>query len=218
VEPSDLPPYKDFLLSVLHAVRALGGTAHAKEISAWMVEQLALEDDAVAVEYPNRPGESVLLDRMAWARSYDKLGGLVETPQRGLYVLSAEGRRVLSLPEAEARHLVDEMDREIRRARSRQKPKPSPEQIEPEQVRDPEPLGSESEAEADSLDLKAALLARLHAMTPRGFEDFVAWQIADVWRSASDLGDGFLIGLLCRRRCRAACAGGGLGDDVRVAD
>jgi restriction system protein len=171
VEPSDLPPYKDFLLPVLHAVRALGGTAHAKEISAWMVEQLALEDDSVAVEYPNRPGESVLLDRMAWARSYDKLGGLVETPQRGLYVLSAEGRRILSLPEVEARHLVEEMDREIRRARSRQqKAKPS---AEPDQAVDPEPLGSESEAEADSLDLKAALLARLHAMTPRGFEDFV---------------------------------------------
>ena len=111
---------------------------------------------------------------MAWARSYDKLGGLVETPQRGLYVLSAEGKRVLSLPDAEARQLVDEMDRQVRRARSRQKPKEAPaEQIEPDQELDPEPLGSESEEEADSLDLKAALLARLHALTPRGFEDFV---------------------------------------------
>ena len=141
-----------------------------------MVEQLAFDDDAVAVEYPNRPGESVLLDRMAWARSYDKLGGLVETPQRGLYVLSAEGKRVLSLPDAEARHLVDEMDRQIRRARNRQRRKQaSPEQIEPDQELDPEPLGSGSEAEADSLDLKAALLARLHALTPRGFEDFVVY-------------------------------------------
>jgi restriction system protein len=174
VKPSDLPPYKDFLLPVLLAVQALGGTAHAKEITAWIVEELAFNDDAVAVEYPNRPGESVLLDRMAWARSYDKLGGLVETPQRGLYVLSSEGKRVLSLPEAEARHLVDEMDRRIRRARSRERPKQTlPEQIDPDQVLDPEPLDSESEAEAGSLDLKAALLARLHAMTPRGFEDFV---------------------------------------------
>jgi restriction system protein len=73
VEPSDLPAYKDFLLPVLQAVQALGGTAHAKEISAWMVENMAFDDEAVAIEYPNRPGESVLLDRMAWARSYDKL-------------------------------------------------------------------------------------------------------------------------------------------------
>jgi restriction endonuclease Mrr len=108
------------------------------------------------------------------ARSYDKLGGLVETPQRGLYVLSAEGKRILSIPDADARHLVDEIDRQIRRARSREKPKQArPEQTEPDQELDPEPLGSESEAEADSLDLKAALLARLHALTPRGFEDFV---------------------------------------------
>jgi hypothetical protein len=43
MEPSDLPPYKDFLLPVLHAVEALGGTAHAKEITAWMVEDMGLK-------------------------------------------------------------------------------------------------------------------------------------------------------------------------------
>ncbi len=171
--PSDLPPYKDFLLPVLHAVQALGGTAHAKEITAWIVEHLAFDDNAVAVEYPNRPGESILLDRMAWARSYDKLGGLVETPQRGLYVLTAEGRRVLSLPDAEARHVVDDVDRQVRRARTRQRA--TAELTEQPELSDfdPEPLGSDSEEEADSLDLKAALLARLHALSPRGFEDFV---------------------------------------------
>jgi restriction system protein len=174
VEPSDLPPYKDFLVPVLHAVQALGGTAHAKEITAWMVDNLALDDGAIAVEYPNRPGESILLDRTAWARSYDKLGGLVETPQRGLYVLTAEGKRVLSLSDADAHQFVDEMDRQVRRARGRQKPKPpTTEQAEAEQELDPQPLGPDSEEEADSLDLKAALLARLHALTPRGFEDFV---------------------------------------------
>jgi restriction system protein len=172
VDPSDLPPYKDFLLPVLHAVQALGGTAHAKEITAWMVENLPFDDDAVAVEYPNRPGESILLDRMAWARSYDKLGGLVETPQRGLYVLTTEGKRVLSLPEAEARQVVEEMDREVRRGRTRQKRKTPIEQAESDPAPDPE-LSPDSEEEADSLDLKAALLARLHALTPRGFEDFV---------------------------------------------
>jgi restriction system protein len=172
--PSELPPYKDFLLPVLHAVQALGGTAHAKEITEWMVDHLPFDDDAVALEYPNRPGESILLDRMAWARSYDKLGGLVETPQRGLYVLTTEGKRVLSLPEAEARQFVEEMDKEVRRARNRQKSRATPdEQVEPDQKPDPGPIGPDSEEEADTLDLKAALLARLHALTPRGFEDFV---------------------------------------------
>jgi restriction system protein len=64
------------------------------------------------------------------------------------------------------------MDREIRRARTRRKQVP-PEQVDRDQELDPEPLGAESEAEADSLDLKAALLARLHALSPRGFENFV---------------------------------------------
>ena len=170
MEPTSLPTYKDFLIPVLQAVQSLGGTAHAKEVSAWIVEQ-SFDDDAVAVEYPNRPGESILLDRIAWARSYDKLGGLVETPQRGLYVLTAEGKRVLTLPDTEARQLVEEMDRQIRKARDRKKRKVAP--PEPDQERDPEPLGSDSDEEADNLDLKAELLARLHALTPPGFEDFV---------------------------------------------
>jgi restriction system protein len=174
VEPSDLPPYKDFLLPVLRAVQALGGTAHAKEITGWIVDELGFDDEAIAVEYPNRPGESILLDRMAWARSYDKLGGFVETPQRGLYVLSAEGKQVLSLPESDARQLVDEMDRQVRRARTRPKRKDAgAERTHSDEGLDPEPLGLESPEEADALDLKAALLARLHSLTPRGFEDFV---------------------------------------------
>jgi restriction system protein len=172
VEPSDLPPYKDFLLPVLRAVHALGGTAHAKEITAWIVQTMAFDDDSVTLEYPNRPGESILLDRIAWARSYDKLGGVVETPQRGLYVLNAEGKRVVSLPDADALQFVDEMDRQVRRARARQKPK-DVERTEPDTEADPEPLDAESGEEGDALDLKAALLGRLHALTPRGFEDFV---------------------------------------------
>ena len=41
VEPSDLPPYKDFLLPVLRAVKELGGTAHAKEITEWPAQLLS---------------------------------------------------------------------------------------------------------------------------------------------------------------------------------
>ena len=53
VEPSNLPPYKDFLLPVLQAVQALGGTAHAKEITTWIVANLAFDDESVGVEYAN---------------------------------------------------------------------------------------------------------------------------------------------------------------------
>lgn len=172
VESTELPTYKDLLLAVLRALDALGGTAHAKEINGWLLENMAFDDEAVRLQYPNRPGESILLDRIAWARSYNKLGGVVETPQRGLYVLTPEGKRVLSLPDSEAREFLEEMDRQVRRERNRQKSRSSDE-IEQASDVDPEPLGSDSDAEADALDLKAALLARLHALTPRGFEDFV---------------------------------------------
>ena len=191
MQSTDLPPYKDFLLPTLRAVDALGGTAHASEISTWIVEASDFSDEAIAVEYANRPGESVLLDRMAWARSYCKLGGVVETPQRGLYVLSAEGKRVISLPESVARELLDEVDRRVRRSRSRAKRAPA-EQTEPEdettEVEATEVEATEADQEADALELKAQLLARLHSLTPTGFENFVIHLLKSYGMSLSRTG------------------------------
>jgi restriction system protein len=168
MDPTDLPSYKELLLPTLRAVDALGGTAHAREITSWVVEELGLGDEAVALEYPTRPGESVLMDRVAWARSYNKLGGMVETPQRGLYVLSPLGKETLALTEGEARGRLSAMDREVRRSRNRSKAAtPTTEDA------DPESMPTESDEEADSLDLKAQLLGRLHALSPGGFEAFV---------------------------------------------
>ena len=71
--------------------------------------------------YENRPETAVVIDRMDWARSYSKLGGALESPRRGLFLLSPLGREILSLPEDQAIAQCVEMDREVRRPAARRR-------------------------------------------------------------------------------------------------
>lgn len=170
--PADLPAYSDLILPTLQAVEALGGSAKAREITAHLVEVLGVTEAQLAVTYETRV-KSVLIDRMDWARSYSKLGGALESPSRGLFLLTAIGKEILGLPEDDARQRTHEMDRRVRAERSRAKPTPRPGQ--PAQSEDApvagDDLGDEDSEAAD--DWRQVLLRRLHRLTPENFEEFV---------------------------------------------
>jgi restriction system protein len=162
-KPSDVPPYQDLIYPTLKAVAALGSSAQAREITSRVIEEIHAPDELVAVTYENRP-KSVLIDRLEWARSYAKLGGALDSPQRGLFVLTTFGRDTLALPEAEAIDALKEMNREVRASRA--KSRASSDQD-----------ASPTEEEADSEDNRwtEVLLNRLHKLTPEGFEEFVMY-------------------------------------------
>jgi restriction system protein len=147
----------------LQVVAAAGGSARGSEITAKVIEAIGATDDQVAITYDNRP-KSVLVDRIDWARSYAKLGGALDSPQRGLYVLTTFGKETLELPEAEARERLREMDRRVRaapptRQRARTEPGETP---------------VEDDLEEDT-GWTEVLLDRLHRLTPDGFEEFVLY-------------------------------------------
>jgi restriction endonuclease Mrr len=68
---------------MLRVVASLGGSAQGSEIVEALIASLEVTPEQLAVTYPGRP-KSVLIDRMDWARSYAKLGGALDSPQRGL--------------------------------------------------------------------------------------------------------------------------------------
>ena len=114
----DLPTYRELIYPTLRAVASLGGSAQGAEITDALIELLKATPEQLAVTYDGRP-KSVLIDRMDWARSYAKLGGVLDSPRRGLFILSNLGKHVLSLPEEEGRAQVAQLDRDIRAARRR---------------------------------------------------------------------------------------------------
>lgn len=96
--PDELPAYSDLILPTVRAVITLGGSATAREITSQVVADLAPSDDMLAVTQENRPDASVLMERISWARSYAKLIGALESPKRGVFLVTALGKELAGLP------------------------------------------------------------------------------------------------------------------------
>jgi restriction system protein len=159
-----LPSYGELMLPAVRAVLELGGSGTSREISESVVETEGFSEDLLAVTYDGRE-KSILLDRLDWARSYCKLGGVLESPKRGLFLITDIGREMAALPDLEANERLKEVDHAVRRAR-RKKPKGDPLALEGEDVDSP-PENDERWREV--------LLARLHGLSPDAFEHFALY-------------------------------------------
>jgi restriction system protein len=157
----ELPTYGDLMYPVLKAVQALGGSGTSREITAAAVEAEGFSDELLAVTYEGRD-KSIVLDRLDWARSYCKLGGVLESPRRGLFLITTRGQEIAALQEVQARGSLQELDREVRRNRTR---KLAPDA----NVAD---VADESPDDNDE-EWRDVLLARLHRLSPDAFEHFV---------------------------------------------
>lgn len=177
----ELPAYSDLILPTVKAVSKLGGSATAREITTQVLEDQAPSDEVLAVAHANRPEASVYLERVQWARSYAKLIGALESPKRGVFLVTPLGKELLAMPPDEGHRRALELDREFRRNR-------------PKRVRDKAavvgPVDAE-DVEADAEEEEAllaaeqaapaperwqdVLLARLHRLSPDGFEKFVLY-------------------------------------------
>lgn len=168
--PDSLPKYTDLMLPVLRAVDALGGSATSGEVRDRVVDAEGFADSLIAIQYPSRP-ESVLLNRMEWARSYCKLAGLLDSPRRGLFLLTPLGRSVLSMPEEAARQRVLELDRQVRN--DRPTPRPKPQREDSQNSSESAALGlASADAEEEDEAWRGRLLGRLHRLSPTAFEEF----------------------------------------------
>jgi restriction system protein len=114
-----------------------------------------------------------LIDRMEWARSYAKLGGALDSPQRGLFVLTNLGKSIMALPEEEGQGRLAQLDRDVRAARRRRAPTVDG------NGQDEDETGisvgaADGGADEDNV-WKEILLARLHRLSPVGFEEFTLY-------------------------------------------
>jgi restriction system protein len=161
---ADLPTYRDLMLPLVRAIHSLGGSGTAREITEVVVESQGFSDDDLAVTYEGR-NKSILLDRIDWARSYCKLGGVLESPKRGLFLITDLGREIADLPDSQANEQLLEIDRSFRRARRTKK-------IEPAASSDGEELDTAPEEDEA---WRETLLSRLHGLSPDAFEHFVMY-------------------------------------------
>ena len=158
----DLLRYTELMLPTLCAVDALGGSGSGREITAKVLEAISPGDDQLTLTYENRPEKSILLDRIDWARSYCKLGGALESPRRGLFLMTALGREIVQLPADVAMARLAELDRQVRATRRR----------DTTSAADTETSMDDEEDGETGAELNEQLLRRLHQLAPEGFEEF----------------------------------------------
>lgn len=171
-----LPSYRELIYPTLKAVATLGGSAQAAEITDALVDLLGISPEQIAVTYDTRP-KSVVIDRMEWARSYAKLSGGLDSPRRGLFVLTSLGKQILSLPEDQGRDQVAQFDREVRASRRQRRAltSSSDETIDDDETEPGAAPGLSEEVAEDGDAWKYCLLSRLHRLTPTGFEEFALY-------------------------------------------
>lgn len=88
-----VPKYNDLMRPTLEALKALGGSASNDELLQWVSEHLNLPDEALDATY-EKSEDYIFRDRMSWARSYMRKGGLIENSDRGVWAITPEGRAV----------------------------------------------------------------------------------------------------------------------------
>lgn len=169
IDRDSIPKYHEFMLPVLRAVADLGGTATTREIRETVIETLGADERLVEITY-DESGRSVYVDRIDWARSYCKLGGLLDSPKRSLFHVTTEGRRIARLPDAEAQDVVADVNRRIRSERAARSSTASDGSASPAD----DDLLADSNELLDEIDAswRDDLLGRLHKLSPNAFEEF----------------------------------------------
>lgn len=90
--PMSVPPYDKFMPLIM-AYLSDGKQYTLKEVSEYCSEKMNLsnEDRAETVQ----SGQPTYLNRIGWARTYLKKAGLIESPQKGAFCITEEGKKAI---------------------------------------------------------------------------------------------------------------------------
>lgn len=100
-----VPKVEDFYFPVLSCLDTLGGSGQIGEIDAATIEFLHLTQEVLDARYP-KSGALIVPDRISWARTYLRIGELLKSEGRGLWVITDAGRDALAKGEAAVREII----------------------------------------------------------------------------------------------------------------
>ncbi len=113
-----IPTYDRLMNPVLQALRELGGSGSTDEIYQRVAENLQLPESVLTVLHDQETSNQTEVQyRMAWARTYLKKFGFLESPQRGLWSLTKKAESVSEVDAKEVQRFVRELDRKPKQAK-----------------------------------------------------------------------------------------------------
>lgn len=157
---AEVPAYSELLWPTLQAAIALGGSASIAELDAAVIERQQLTPEQQSLLLSGGP-QTVVQNRLAWARTYLKGMGLLTNSKRGVWAVTPEGQTA-----------VEESIEPLRAEFAATRKKASKKQARKKNGSGTSDVASElDQVEAEAEDKwKEELLETLLAMSPIAFE------------------------------------------------
>ncbi len=152
-----VPKYTELMNPTLKAIRSSGGSASIKELTVRIVDIMNLSPDKVEVPHGNG-SQTELEYRLAWTRTYLKQYGLIDNSERGVWPLTALGRKIEAVDSEEVRKTVVQQRRSVIQNRSNE---------DILSADDEDPIGDPA---LETPTLKEELLDTLQKIPPDAFE------------------------------------------------
>ncbi|CAO3416998.1 restriction endonuclease [Azospirillum argentinense] len=164
--PADLPTFDELIPPTIKALENLGGSARTDELNAEIAKIMALSDEVMNYRRLTASSNEVPY-RAAWARTYLKTYGAVESTARGVWAITPNGRQLT--PEE-----MEKIPAKVRAMNAAKKAAaPAVDAVShgglPVDTAVDAAIAREVEAEVD-VDWKAQLLDVLTKMSPAAFE------------------------------------------------
>lgn len=85
------PKFIQYFQPVIDGLRNLGSSAKPKEVYSWIADHHNIPK--LEIEGTTKGGQSKFENKVGWARFYLAKAGLIDTEQRGVWVLTEQGRK-----------------------------------------------------------------------------------------------------------------------------
>lgn len=146
----------DFYFPMLEEIFDLGGSGSNQEIETRLIERFKFSDEQISQVHA-KSGTPIVSNKIAWARSYLKLGNLLSNEKTGVWALTDEGRNSLLLGEQAVHEKISNAVKEYQAARKEAQEKSAETSDAPEEVE-------------DEVEWANVLLDKLKSIPPDAFE------------------------------------------------
>jgi restriction system protein len=145
-----------FYYPMLEAVFDLGGSGANQEIETKLIERFNFSDEQIA-EVHAKSGTPIITNKIAWARSYLKVAGLLNNVKTGVWALTEDGRECLEHGEKAVHNEVGRAVKEYQTAKKLAQEKSAEAEDAPDEVE-------------EDVEWASVLLSKLKSIPPDAFE------------------------------------------------
>lgn len=160
------PRFIQYFQPVIDGLRELGSSAKPKEVYSWIAEHHDIPE--AEIEGTTKGGQSKFENKVGWARFYLAKAGLIDTEQRGVWILTEKGREA-NLTHEDAYTMFREIHESFDRAERSIQVDDTRRPVDNEDASAPD-----ENAYLNQDETHERLVAILKGLSPKGFEELCA--------------------------------------------